>query len=98
MEFELSLRPEAEADLTSSYGFYQDCRLGLGSDFLLCVEECQERIRRNPFQFPQVYKHIYRALIHRFPYAVFFVVAEQQVIVLAVMHASRHPKRWQLRT
>jgi plasmid stabilization system protein ParE len=97
MEFELSIRPEAEADLANSFDFYQECRLGLGTDLLLCVEECLERMKRNPFQFPQVYKTVHRALIHRFPYALFFVVTEQQVVVLAVMHASQSPKRWQSR-
>lgn len=92
--FTLSIRPEAEADLSSSFGFYQDCRVGLGTDLLLCVEECLERITRNPFQFPCVYKNVHRALIHRFPYAIFFVVTEQQIVVLAVMHASRSPRRW----
>lgn len=94
----LTLRPEAEADLADSYRFYQDCRDGLGTDFLLCVEECLQRIQRHSAQFPRVYHHVQRALMHRFPYAVFFVVMAQGIVVLAVMHASRHPGGWQSRS
>lgn len=97
MAFTLFIRPEAEADLADSFGFYQDCRPGLGTDLLLCVEECLARIQRNPLQFPCVYRNVHRALIHRFPYAIFFVLREQQIVVLAILHASRHPGRWQSR-
>lgn len=34
---------------------------------------------------------IRRALVHRFPYAVYFAVEDDVVVVLAVLHASRDP-------
>jgi plasmid stabilization system protein ParE len=36
-----------------------------------------------------------RALVHRFPYAVFYVVDPNLVAVTAVMHGRRDPRRWQ---
>ena len=50
MAYQLFVRPEAEADLADTYRFYQECRLGLGADFVLCAEEAIERVQKGPFQ------------------------------------------------
>ena len=44
----LLIRPEAEADIEEAYHWYERQRSGLGSDFLLCVEEGLEKIQKNP--------------------------------------------------
>jgi hypothetical protein len=36
-------------------------------------------------------------LIRRFPYAIYFVVDQMKISVLAVVHGARHSKRWQKR-
>jgi plasmid stabilization system protein ParE len=38
-----------------------------------------------------------RALTRRFPYAIFYLVDEEQVVVIAVFHSSRDPKEWKAR-
>jgi plasmid stabilization system protein ParE len=38
-----------------------------------------------------------RALVRRFPYAVFYVLDPDVVAVTAVMHGRRDPRRWQER-
>lgn len=40
---------------------------------------------------------IRRALLRRFPYAVYFAVEESTVVVLTVLHAHRDPAAWQKR-
>lgn len=97
MTYTLTIGPEAEVDIAGAYGYYQSCRLGLGSDFVLCVEEALERITRNPLIYREIYSGVRRAMVHRFPYGVFFVVVEHRVIVLAVMGAARDPEHWQTR-
>jgi toxin ParE1/3/4 len=52
----------------------------------------------NPRQFPTVSKNIRRALLHSFPYSLFFVVKDDALIVIACFHASRDPSHWQERT
>lgn len=98
VSYPLYLRPEAESDLADTYGFYQECRLGLGDDFMLCAEEALERVLKNPFQYQDVYLGVRRVLLHRFPYCVFYVVVESKIIVLAVLHAARNPALWKART
>ena len=45
-----------------------------------------------------IYKEVRRSFIHQFPYAVFYRVEEDRVVVIAVMHTRRDPGRWQSRT
>jgi plasmid stabilization system protein ParE len=39
-----------------------------------------------------------RAVVRRFPFGVFYKVEEASIVVVAVMHGSRHPKQWKQRT
>jgi plasmid stabilization system protein ParE len=34
-------------------------------------------------------------LLRRFPYAIFYRAADDEIIVLAVFHLARDPARWQ---
>ena len=97
MTHSLLIRPEAEEDLRQSFRWYEAQRSGLGKDFLMCVEAGLDAVRENPFQFPVLYKEVRRGLVRRFPFAVFYVVQERTVSVLAVLHCRRHPKTWQKR-
>ena len=88
------IRPEAELDIKDAYEWYEAQRKGLGENFLLCFEEGLSRVSRNPDAYSVIYKEIRRILIHRFPFAVFFIEGEERIIVLAVLHARRNPKAW----
>ncbi len=48
-----------------------------------------------PLQFPNVGENIRRALLRRFPYAIYFVVRdESRVAVIAILHQRRNPRVW----
>jgi hypothetical protein len=38
--------------------------------------------------------YVHRALLHTFPYAVYFQTSDEIVVVLAVLHLRRDPKVW----
>ena len=44
--------------------------------------------------FPCVHGEVRRAVVSRFPYAVFYRVDPKRVVVLAVLHMARDPKLW----
>ncbi len=95
MIYELIVRPEAEKDLTEAYQWYEERLEGLGQGFLVCVDAAISLIKRNPKLFSVVHgDNIRRALIHRFPYGIFYVLEEARIVVLAIFHASRNPNRW----
>jgi len=51
----------------------------------------------NPLQFPIVFRNVRRALLRRFPCALFFVVEDETLFVIACFDASRDPLQWQKR-
>ena len=91
------VRPEAEQDLSEAYNWYENQLPGLGEDFILRVEASFYSIRYDPQAYPIIYKKVRRKLVRRFPYGVYFVIDQTKISVLAVMHASRHPKHWRNR-
>jgi plasmid stabilization system protein ParE len=93
----LFVRPAAQADLDEAFTWYESRRAGLGSEFLRAVEVCFAAIERHPEQFAVVDQDIRRARVRHFPYLVFFVITDAEIVVLAVMHGRRHPRRWQRR-
>ena len=91
---QIVIRSEAELDIKDAYEWYECQRKGLGEGFLLCIEQALSRISRNPEIYSLVYKDVRRVLIHRFPFSVFFIESEENISVLAVLHARRNPKAW----
>ena len=94
MSYEIRIRPEAEYDLKDAYAYFELCRTGLGADFILCIEESLSKISRNPEQYPIIHKALRRTLVRRFPYGIFYKVHRNIVIVFAIMHCAREPKKW----
>ena len=88
------VRPLAEADLEDAGRWYEDERAGLAGRFLSDVDRTFARIRERPLQFPAVSGDVRRALLHTFPFAVYFRLLDEIVIVLAVLHLRRNPKAW----
>ena len=74
------IRPEAEADLVNARDWYERQRAGLGAAFLLCVEEVCERIDRTPEIYVAVYQDVRRAFTRRFPYVVYYRIADNEVV------------------
>ena len=94
----LIVRPLAEADLADATKWYEEERTGLAARFLSDLDRTLARVQEHPFHFPAVSDGIHRALLHTFPYAVYFRPGDDLVMVLAVLHQSRNPKVWRGRT
>ena len=97
MSLKLIINPEAEADLAEAKQWYDNRRLGLGDQFLTCVEAVFNRICRHPLLHATVYRDLRMTLVRRFPYAVVYRVDDDQITVVAVYHTRRDPRGWQLR-
>jgi toxin ParE1/3/4 len=95
MTYRLIIRPEAEADLREAADWYERRVSGLGEKFIAAVDALLDSITDNPLQHPIAHRNARRALMRRFPYQVFFVVGGDTIVVVAVFHGARDPKRWQ---
>jgi plasmid stabilization system protein ParE len=92
----VSFRPEAEAEALETRDWYEGRRPGLGAEFRAALDETIERIADNPAQFRLVGGETRRAILNRFPYAVYFRLDGDDIVVLAV-HRRQHPRRWRSR-
>jgi plasmid stabilization system protein ParE len=72
-------------------------RRGLGEGFLAAVRATLDRIQFNPELHAVVYREVRRALVRRFPYAVYYRIEPERIAAVAVHHGKRDPKRWQSR-
>jgi plasmid stabilization system protein ParE len=97
MPAELRFTVLAEQDVYEAYAWYEDRRAGLGDDFLDRVEACVRAIQRTPELHSRVHQDYRRALVRRFPYAVFFELSGATVTVHAVLHTARNPAKWRQR-
>ena len=97
MPTSLVLAPEAESDVSEAYGWYEDRRRGLVDEFLSCVDACLSGILRQAKPHAIVLAEYRRAMIRRFPYAVFYESTDDSVIVYAILHSSRDPEKWRRR-
>lgn len=96
-EYRLVAQPRAILDVVAAYQWYESERARLGLEFLDQLRATYDRIADEPFQYQDLDAGIRRALLRRFPYAVYFAVEGDVVVVLAVLHAGRDPAEWQRR-
>lgn len=97
MNYEVRLRPEAEEDLADASAWYEEQRQGLGHEFLDEVLTMISSIAEAPLVYPDIYRNTRRAIINRFPFSVYFRVERATIVVVAIMHGSRNPRRWKSR-
>jgi toxin ParE1/3/4 len=88
----LILLPRAEVDLFDAAIWYEGEREGLGRAFESDFDRVVSRIQASPLQFPEIDPEVRRAMLTRFPYGVFFLIADEVVTVFAVLHLHRDPE------
>ncbi len=76
---------------------YETLRRGLGGEFIAAVSATLRAVVEEPLQFPVAHRDTRRALLRRFPYNLYFRIHGKVVVVIAVQHGRRHPRRWQVR-
>lgn len=95
MTRKVRLREEAGRDLDAAATWYEEQRTGLGHDFLDEVLTTFRSIADRPMAHPSVGRDTRRALVRRFPFAVYFHIEEREIAIIGVLHGSRDPQRWQ---
>ncbi len=90
--------PIVDLDVEAAFEWYENERAGLGVEFLEELRAAYNRIAEGPLKYQELRGGIRRALLRRFPYAVYFAIEADDVVVVAVLHASRDPGQWQRRS
>jgi plasmid stabilization system protein ParE len=94
-EYRLVAEPRADLDVAATFDWYENEEAGLGQEFLHELRSTYDRIADGPLAYQVLRAGIRRTLLRRFPYAVYFAIEGDVVIVLAVLHVARDPAEWQ---
>jgi plasmid stabilization system protein ParE len=95
MKPHLLIRPFAKLDIAEAALWYEEQQSSLGDEFTQAIGEQVQTILERPTSFPVVRKkEIRRALVNRFPYAIFFIARDEFISIIAVLHTSQdHTRR-----
>ena len=91
MTYPLHFFSEVEADVFSAYVWYGAKSPGLGEEFLRIFYACVKEIPENPLLYPKVCREFRRRLLRRFPYAIYFMIKDNQIIMSGLFHCARDP-------
>jgi len=94
MTYRIVVRPEAAREVQEAFDWYEQRSEGLGLEFLRAADACLAGVQRNPMAFPKAHKEMRRVLMRRFPYALFYLIEEGSIVVVACFHARRDPIDW----
>ena len=86
-----------EADVEAAFNWYEREEPGLGFEFLEQLRAAYQRILDHPLGYQDLRLGIRRALTRRFPYAVYFSIEENIIVIVAVLRTARDPEEWQRR-
>lgn len=87
------VRVEAREHLRESRQWYEQRSPGRSSLFLKQFRLLARRIAEFPSSFPESGESERRAFMGTYPFWVYYLIEAERIVVLAVLHASRKPRR-----
>ena len=91
MSFSVHVTSAAETDVAEALEWYESQHLGLGQGFLDEFEAVIAVLSETPLIYQELIGEARRAVLHRFPYLVWFVVRGRIVTVIACTHGKINP-------
>lgn len=85
----------AEQELVDAIDYYNEQFPGLGFEFAAEVKSTLFRIVSFPNAWPLFSQRTRRCVTNRFPYGVLYQIRADHILVTAIMHLKRDPKKWQ---
>jgi toxin ParE1/3/4 len=92
MKYKLIFRPEVEEDAIEGYVWYEKKAVGLGEEFLTQFYKYTSDITQRPLVYRKTYEKFRRCLLKKFPYAIYFQIEGDKVVVFGLFHCAREPK------
>lgn len=97
MSFAVSWTAPARADVHDARQYYGAIDTRLDAALVEQLLRSERLLRENPLIYPVVDEDLHRAPLRRFPYALFYLVENNEVVIVALMHhRRRRPARDEL--
>lgn len=80
MTLPVVFRRRAQSDLAGTFDWYEEQRSGLGEELLSAVQSTSKSIGRYPEMFASVRGAVRRAMISKFPFAMFIWLSQNALL------------------
>ena len=94
MPLPVRVRPQVEGEIIEAMAWYQSRAPGVDLAFYRAFLGVLEAIGETPKLYRKVRGDVRRVIFRRFPYALFYVLGGDEVVVLACLHEKRNPDLW----
>jgi len=91
--FRPRLRPELLDDLAEAFVWYEERAEGIGQALVRAFFAAVARATQEPLLYRNVHEDFRRVLLRRYPYWLYFVVEDNEVVFFLLYPASRDPAR-----
>jgi len=85
----------AELDQIEAVSYYESQEPGLGAEFIDELDQTVWRILDHPYAGSPGPRNTRSGQMERFPYSVIYRIDRNEVLIVALKHHSRDPRRWQ---
>lgn len=87
----------ARRELIAEVTYYNNKEFGLGSRFLVAVEDATARALAYPLTGTPASERTRRMFLKDFPFALVYRLDEDGIVVFALAHHARRPEYWRAR-
>jgi toxin ParE1/3/4 len=91
LSYRVYVRRTAERDIVEAQHWYEAQQQGLAAEFHAEFSAALGRLAETPLIYPVLYREVRRAVLHRFPYLIWFRVRNSDVTVIACTHGRVGP-------
>lgn len=87
----IRIHTAARNDLIDGYYFYENSEPGIGDYFLTSLCSDIDSLKIFAGIHRKAYKNLHRALSRKFPFAIYYTMQEEEVVVKAVLDCRKNP-------
>ena len=83
----------ANTDVKLALDWYEKQRMGLGFDFLDCLEKSILEIISYPEMHELSYGNFRRCIIKRFPFSIFYTIENEEIVIHSIFNNRQDPQK-----
>jgi plasmid stabilization system protein ParE len=92
VRYSVRYKRAAAAEVENAILWYAQPEINQTSAFVNDLQLTESHLRTHPELYQRVEGDVRRAVLRRFPYSLFFLIEQDQVVVLAFMHQHQRPR------
>ena len=91
MKREIFFAPLARLEFVDAVAWYEKQHAGLGDKFGVEVHIALQKVLISPERFRLASSAMHKAILHRFPYSIYYSIELNAINVVSVFHGVRNP-------